>query len=177
MAVGLRYTIRRESDEDGEVRKEVFLSTCAPEELREKMAQAKRDFRKASFEMQAAAQRWAAVRRQVSLVDPALPGFDELIDKQAAAFALVRTTEDAAYEAAEQIVRCSLARNYAGKADEIMDAASQKDLLAMVTLINTGELPADFFPSPAQERKPTSTSAPGELPDGPCASTDSPSDN
>jgi hypothetical protein len=176
MAVGLRYTIRRDSD-DGEVRKEIYLATCAPRDLREKMAKAKRDFRKASFEMQAAAQRWGAVRRQVSLLDPATAGYEALIERQETAFALVRTTEDAAYDAAECIVRCSLARNYEGKTDEIMEAISQKDLLAMVTLINTGELPKDFFLSPVQEQRPTSISAPGGSPDTSSENTDTASDS
>jgi len=174
MAIGLRYTIQQQSD-TGTVTKEVFLPTWPNPAQREAFAKAKRAFRDATFGMQKAAQRYAAAKRKVSALDPATDAYDAAVDAQDVALEQLQHTEDAAYEKAESIVRMSLARNYSkAEVDGVLDAVSQRDLLGMVALINTGELPADFFQPSEPPPSPTVTGGSGERPAGSSEATDTP---
>ena len=158
--IGIPYRLLRTPD-TGAVEKVVYLSTRRSGQAGESMKAARGQYRTAQRDLYKAAQRHRALARRVEQIDAGDDRLDQLTTDQEAAFDAISTAQGVADTAAENIVRLSLTANYGKeKAVEIMDLLTDDDFHDMVLTMQTGEQPDDFFPSPGQPGKPTSTSQP-----------------
>lgn len=149
--VGIPYRILRHGD-DGPEDKMVYLSTRRSGEAGAAMKNAKRDFQEHEFATAKAAQKYAAADRSEQKDEERL---GKLLDE-------IREQGEAANDAAEKLIRLSLTENYGREnAEAILDKLTTKDIRAMVTVIETGELPKDFFESAGAPPKPTFILPPG----------------
>lgn len=172
--IGLTYRLLRDS-EDGPVEKHLVLSTRRRGEAGEAFKRRLAQFKDAVFEKDRAAQRWSALQARLASLPPEGDAFMATQEKADACYDLLRTTDAAMYAAAEELVRSSLAENYGAEgADALLDFMTEQDLRGCVALIQSGELPKDFFPYPGAQPKPSSTSpaasgqgASSSMPDSP----------
>jgi len=171
--IGLTYRLLRDS-EDGPVEKLLVLSTHrrgpAGEAFKRRMAR----YKDAVFAKDRAAQRWSALQARLASLPP---DSDKFLAAQAdadGAYGSINTADEQMYQAAEELVRCSLVENYGAEgADALVDFCTEQDLRGCVALIQSGELPKDFFPYPGALPKPSSTLPAASVPDGSCSGTDS----
>jgi hypothetical protein len=161
--VGIPYRIVRHG-EDGPVDKMIYLATRRTGEAGAAMKKAKRDFQKHELATAKAATRYAAAEAAESK------------DGERACKLLEEIHENgqAANDAAEHLVLLSLTANYGReKAEEIIDELTTREIRAMLGVIETGELPKDFFDKPGQPPKPISTSPSGGSVPAPSLNADS----
>lgn len=165
---GLPFRLLMHGD-SGPADKVVYLRTQRSGDDGRKLREAKGVYRKAMFALARAGQRLTTLQRQLA----ELPAGELAAVQEAADFVLaeIQGLEQAALEAGEKIVRLALRPNYGDKLDEILDQLTDRDIRGMVGLIETGELPADFFESSARPPKPTTTSPSGAPPAEPCSAT------
>ena len=88
----------------------------------------------------------------------------ELHEKQTDAAASALKWKEEALEHAEDLVRRSLKENHGPDTTDIMDCLTDKQLQQMVTIIETGDTPEDFFPSNGTRPKQSTTLPLGDTP-------------
>lgn len=171
--IGLTYRLLRDSDE-GPVEKHLVLATRRRGDGGEAMKARMTEYKRQVFAKDRAAQRWQAMQARLACQAPDSDKFLETADLADQAYEGMRLADEAMYAAAEDLVRCSLVENYGAQgADELMDFLTELDLRGCVALIQSGELPKDFFPYPGDRQNESSTSPAGSGPDACSSSTDS----
>lgn len=70
----------------------------------------------------------------------------------------------AAIEHAEEIARLALIENYGGRTEEVLDRLTDRELHGVVSTIELGQMPKDFFGSPDTQPKPSATGPSGSSP-------------
>lgn len=162
--LGIPYRLLRYG-EGGAVDKMIYLATRRCGEAGTAMRGAHREFKKHEFENIKLLARYSQENARDNADQAQL---EAMLDEIAA-------HSDAADAAAEKMVLLSITANY-GKdnAEGVMDELTSKDIRAMVTVIETGELPDGFFPAGAQPPKPTSTSPSGGAQSASSSTGDSP---
>lgn len=162
--VGIPYRLLRDS-EDGPVEKVLYLATRRTGEGGQAMKNAKREYYAHEFGCACAAKRFQSADQAVLACAPEDDRRAALENERDAQLERIRAEGDAATDAAERLVRLSLTENYgAAAAGEIVDQLTDRDVRAMVTVIETGELPPDFFGGSDRRPRPTTTSPSGGLP-------------
>lgn len=159
--IGLPYRILREGD--GEmVDKTIYLSTRRSGQFGRAMHEAKRAYQDAEWTCAKATQRYAALSARIAALEAGSQEFAGLLDARDAAYAQVLVAGREANDAATLTVSNSLAENYGpAAATDILDLLTQREINAMVMLIETGDLPKDFFGENDPSRKPITTSPSG----------------
>jgi hypothetical protein len=165
--IGLPFTIRRHSP-NGLVDETVYLRSRRTGEVGRKMREALREYHRRQFDQQRAAAQAAM------LLGKALAGADALgagidLEKIAADqdVAMTRAQELArgALELAELVAALALASNYdVGNVERVMDLLTDRELHAIVGLVEVGQVPADFFASPGIPPMPSATGHSGAEP-------------
>jgi hypothetical protein len=149
-----------------------YLSTRRSGEVGEKMTAAKAEHRRARNNVFKIA---ARVRSETMALPPnpneaqmdaALGRQEELLDLMSAATAEVK-------KLAVEIVGMSLAENHGPDAVAILDCMTDKQVNDCVAIIETGDVPADFFPLSGTQQKQSSISGPGVVVSGDSPSTGS----
>ena len=160
--IGIPYRLLRHG-EDGPVDKMIYLATRRSGEAGAAMRKAKRDFQKHEFAGGKATLRFKAE----SLVEnPNEEKIVKLLEE-------IQEAGEAGNDAAEKLVLLSLTENYGKEtATEILDLLTNRDIRTILSVLETGELPKDFFGSNGQPLKPTSTLPPGDSPREPSLATD-----
>lgn len=170
---GLRFRLVRDTPE-GPVDKTLYLATRRTGEAGKAMREAKREFYRLEFACARAAQRYQAADARVRGLAPGDPGQEAAVEKRDALLDQIRETGENATDAAERMVRLSLTANYgADGANDLLDQLTDKEVRAMVSVIETGELPADFFGEGAARPRPTTISPSGATPPEPSSKPDS----
>ena len=165
--IGIPFRIVREGDESGKLDKTIYLATRRFGEAGKAMREARHEYYKHEFACARAAQRYQAADRRVRDLAANDPAQDEMEARRDTLLDAIRIEGDCANEAAQKLVLLSLTENYGRKAaEETLDLLTDREIKVCVTLIETGELPADFFGSAAARSgapspKPTGISAPG----------------
>lgn len=165
--VGIPYRIVRHG-EAGPEDKVFFLATRRSGEAGAAMKKAKREFQKQELATAQAAHKYAAAERaeEKDPVEGVPHGARE--EKLCKHLEEIRAASQAADDAAEHLVLLSLTENYGREnAEAILDQLCDADIRKMLSVIETGELPKDFFGSSGQPPKPTSISQPGGSPPAP----------
>jgi len=162
---GIPFRITAQTDK-GPVDKVLYLTTRRMGTTGETFKKAKRDYHKSQCDAARATQKYAVAEKQVNELDPATDKYQEAAQVCDECLVSIDAGADQALKHAEKIVRLSLQPNY-GKADteSIMDELIDADFHAMVSLIETGELPPDFFRFKEARQKSTTTAQSGEAPD------------
>jgi flagellar motor protein MotB len=160
--IGIPYRIVRHGDK-GPEDKVFYLATRRSGEAGAAMKKTKREFQKAELATAKAAQRYQAASAAEHQDEELLCNLLEDI----------QLAGQAADDAAEHLVLLSLTENYGREnAEAVLDQLTDTDIKKMVSVIETGELPKDFFESSGQPPKPTSTLQPGGSPPAPSSSAD-----
>ena len=173
MAVGIPFRMKRGSDE-GDVDKVVYLATARYGEGGAALSGAKKAYRKKSLEVAKLSRRYALVERRLDKLEVTDLQLDPLSEKRDAMLDAFAGAEEAVNEEAQKIVLLSLTEGYGReKAEEILNQFTDGDMQAAVETIQTGEQPADFFPSSEQPPKLSTTSPSGDTPADSSSITDS----
>jgi len=166
---GIPLTIRR----DGELEK-VYLSTHRSGEKGEKFRTLKREFHRAHIEAAKAGKSSILTMEKAEKIED-IETLEKLAAEQDGAMDRLDEARARTMELAEAIVRESLGGNYPdGEVDGIMDCMTDAQLVKCVSIIETGDVPADFFPSPDTPPSESTTSPPGGSISGSSSSTDTP---
>lgn len=158
--LGLPFRLLRHT-ETGPVEKVIYLATRRHGDAGDAFRKAKREYYRAEFACARAAKRFEAAERSVQDAAPIAADYEALVSRRDELLQEISTAGEAANEAAEKLVRLSLKENYGPETDGILDQLTDTDLRAMVTLIDTGSLPKDFFGSGALPPSPTTTAPAG----------------
>lgn len=88
----------------------------------------------------------------------------EILGEQGKELQASLDAKEQAREACERLVRLSLGENYPDteKVERILGSLTDNQLAYLVTVLETGEVPADFFPRRATLPKPSTTTQPGD---------------
>lgn len=174
--IGIPYRLLRDTEE-GPVDKTVYLATRRSGEAGQAMKEAKRAFHKHEMAVGRAYKRYQSLDVRVRRLEASgADSVDQVIEQRDEAFARIQEEADLANDAAEKVVRLSLKENYHDQTDSILDICTDKDLAAMVVVIETGELPKDFFGSGGPPPKSSSTEPSGDSPEEPSTDADLPDD-
>ena len=137
----------------------VYLSTRRSGSEGEKLRAHKAAFREARNKALKLSTRIATLARAPA--GATLDDLDGLISRQEAALDAMQEAVSRAAHEAEQVVLQALRENHGKEAEAIVDCLTDKQLADCVSIIETGDVPADFFPSPGIQPKPSSISGPG----------------
>jgi hypothetical protein len=161
--VGIPFTIRRTSSELGVQDEVVYLRSRRRGEAGESMRRHIRDYHAALFtQMQSAAK---AGRLSGQVTEGAAVEVLEQVDADlGATLATAGAAGDRALEHAEHVARLALQENYGERAAELLDGLTDKELHAIVSTVEVGQMPADFFGRPDTPPKPSATGPSGTLP-------------
>jgi hypothetical protein len=169
--LGIPFTLRRHDDKLGMRDEVVYLATRRMGPQGEAMRKQIRAYHKAFFGQALAAQGCALVATQA--LGPALESKDraariaalqEVEKRQLEKVEAGQAASEAALEAAAAVGILALEPNYGPEAQGIVDRMTDHELHALVTTIEMGALPKDFFPSPGTPPSASSTSQAGESP-------------
>ena len=167
---GIPFTIRRENSDSagnkpGVEEQVVYLRTRRCGDLGEKMRKLFRQYHAAAFsQMRAATRAGAGTTRAMSAQDDT-EALEKILADQEAAMDAGRNAANEQLEAAEQIAAMALADNYPkDKVSELVDGLTDHELHGIVSTLELGSMPKDFFPSPAIQQKPNDISLSGEPP-------------
>lgn len=177
MAIGLGMRIVRSSDEtpggDPVVEKVFYFATRRRGDAGVALRKRLSDYQDAQLVVGKSYSRHEYMSARLGVVDPASDEYLRLVDECESLLEQIVTAKRAAVEAAHEVALCSLKENYgAEKAAEIVDQMTDAEIAASITLIETGQAPADFFVSPGQREKQTSTPPSEDTPLEPSSPTD-----
>lgn len=136
----------------------VFLSTRRSGEPGKAMAARKRAYREARNSV---AKLTAQIGAMASANPASLAEAETIAGRQAELLDKLTACADALKEHAEALVRLSLRENHGDDAEAILDVLTDKQINDCVGIIETGDVPADFFHAPGIPLKPSSTSDSG----------------
>jgi hypothetical protein len=157
---GIPLSIRR-----GGQLETVYLSTRRSGERGAKMSQAKREYRVAQRRCAHCLQETALIARKAEALaargEPCEGELDRLALSQDQAAAAAQAAAEGALAHATELVRLSLAECHGADAEAIMDCLTDRQLHQCVGIIETGDLPEDFFPSRATPPSASDTLQPG----------------
>lgn len=157
-----------------ERREKFYLSTRRTGEGGEALRKAKRKFREAKRKITSIGLKLGFIERQAqeegqppATLERMLERIQQLVDDSA-------TASEEAQAAAEKVVRLALRENHGDQTDEILNSLTDAQVVECVSIIETGEVPEDFFPRTATPPKPSTTTPDAGAPSESCSSTDSP---
>lgn len=163
--LGIPYRIMQHGP-DGPVDKVIYLATRRHGTDGAALRKAIREFYEHEFATAKAAKRYAAADRRLAALAPDSPQWAAAQDEVDKWLDAIRHSGQAATDAAERAVETSLKMNYHGAAAGILDQLSDKDVRAIVPILETGAPAADFFdgadPAPKSTTTPPSGAAPAE---------------
>jgi hypothetical protein len=172
---GIPFEIRAEGNPDET--ETVYLSTRRTGDIGRKMETLKQQIRNHDISRAAALRRAALCSHKCDALAKSSPTFardlDALGEQQDVALFQATQLAGELNAARADLVRLSLSSNYGDRTDNILDRLTDVELQAAVSLIETGELPADFFGARGTQRKSSTTSqsgAPQPAPSSPPAS-------
>ena len=163
---GIPVTIQRNGVEET-----VYLSTRRSGKAGESMKNHKRAFHHANVNVSKAMNRVVMIMTKAEKVDPATDSYTDALERlsaeQETAVDAAEVLKQEVFGEALHLVRLSLTENH-GATDtvEIMDCLTDKQVVQLVTVIETGDTPEDFFPSRAILPKESSISPSGDGPAG-----------
>lgn len=164
--IGIPVTIQR----DGKPEK-IYLSTRRSGAAGAAMREAKENYYAAQ---QRAANALARVVAAVSLAESQPARLEEVLAKQEKDSAEALTEKTAALNHAEVLVGLALKENHGPDTDAIMDLLTDKQIMRLVTVIETGDVPSDFFGGPGPGRNASSSGQPAPAPGEPSSSEGTP---
>lgn len=145
-------------------REQILLSTRRSGELGMKVAELKRKFRNTKLAVAGKLQRVTALAKQAEAAT-ADSELSTILDRQETLIGELAAMNDEMQAAAETIVRLALEDNYPPDvAERYMDAMTDAQVLLAVSIIETGDVPADFFPRRATQPSGSITSPSGAMP-------------
>ena len=157
---GIPMQIRR----DGTV-ETVYLSTRRSGEPGRKMAERKKEYHLAQRQCAASLQEVALIARKAEALastgNPCEQDLDRLALQQGHVSAVAQDCADAALGAAQDLTLMSLKECHGADAEKILDCLTDRQLHQCVGIIETGDLPEDFFPKSAIQPSASSTLPPG----------------
>lgn len=131
----------------------VYLSTRRSGERGQALRQAIRNYRDAERAAAKLQARMGLITLSVSKIPDDAAGFDaalgKLADEMDRLSDQAAAAKDAALEQAAAAVALALEDNHGDDAAEIMDCLTDRQIIQMIGIIETGETPEDFFPSRA----------------------------
>jgi len=139
---GIPITILR----NGQTEK-AYLSTVRTGETGQKIRELKKKLREVK-------NREVKTLKQVLLItDKAekqtdISKLDEMSVKQDELLGLSTSLAEEALDMAEELVAIALKENHGNDTNAILDCLTDRQILSCVKILETGEVPADFFPSP-----------------------------
>jgi hypothetical protein len=178
--IGIPFIIRRQSDR-GTEDTTVYLRTRRISETGRSMRQEIRRFHDATIAQSKAASRAAALVAVAMkgmdngpLGDPAPFDLEALLEKQDKEMTEARNQADAAIDAATKIALMALEENYPPAVlTEFVDMLTDRELRAIVSTVEMGAMPADFFTLPGIHPLPSSTGRSGGSPGSDSSKQDS----
>ena len=124
----------------------IYLSTRRSGEQGEEMKRLKRDVHQHQLDATAALTLIATVGKKIDDDTVTVEETKTIIEQQTELAIKAREHNEAMLEAAEKLLRCSLAVNYPpDEVNRIVDSLSDRQIRSAVTAIETGEEPKDFF--------------------------------
>jgi len=162
--LGIPFRLLTQTD-DGPVDKVILLRSRRSGEAGKRMQQAIRDYHRAEFEMVKTTGRWQALDARLAALPPTSEKLPELQVERDGLVDRVSELDEASLAAALTVVRLALAENYGAKgALDLLDQLNNRQVRAMVSLVETGQLPADFSDGPAAQPSATTTAQSGGSP-------------
>lgn len=162
--IGLPIPILRPDDTE----ETVYLSTRRSGESGAELQEARRRYRGARLKAAKAATRLGLIMARVRELDEGAGMAADLLtlcDESERLTDVIHEAQCEAQDAAEAAARIALEENHGPDAIRILDGLSDAQITGLMTALETGEAPADFFPCPATRRRPSSIT-PGGAPAG-----------
>jgi hypothetical protein len=161
---GIPFTVRR-SETGGMSKDEVlYLRTYRRGETGNLMRKLIKQYRYMGMEQ---AKAGAKAAMMVAGLGAIAAGTDETRDlakvlaEQSEAMRAAEAAGAEALKTAEEIAVIALTENYGEGTDKLVDALTDHELHGIVSTIELGSMPKDFFPSPDTQQKPKSTTVSG----------------
>lgn len=165
MPIGIPFTVRRESDA-GVEDQIVYLRSRRVGADGSKMVALIREYQSLSMVQVKAAGKAAAMAHRMIEGQSGNAIVDAMEKIDAEQQALMDAAMDASHERtkiATEIVQLALEVNYSPEEVlRIIDALTDAELDAMVSTLQYGQMPKDFFPAPVTRQTPSDTSPSGE---------------
>jgi hypothetical protein len=141
----------------------VYFATRRSGELGVKMRALRRTYHMARMEAARFLARTQAIGQAADSLEADRPNYmdelEKLLADQEKQTELAMDAKEKARAAAEELARLSLGENYSGDTlERIMNCLTDRQLAFLVTVIETGEVPEDFFPRPATQPSGSTTS-------------------
>lgn len=175
--LGIRFEIRREGPDGGDV-EAIYLATRRAGDAGAKLSAAKKRYHEEVLEAGKAYKRVAQLAQMAEALKPEDPNYNDKLcqvgNEQDAAAMRALEHDQAAQEAADEMVLASLRMNYGEQAEAIFDKLTDAEVRAAVSTIETGEMPADFFRSRGTPPSASTTKPPGASPEGSSSKPDLP---
>lgn len=167
---GIPFTIRRENsaslgNKPGTEERVVYLRSRRCGDLGEKMRKLFRQYHASTFaQMRAATRAGSGTTRAMSSQDDPI-ALEKILAEQESAMDAAQKAAQEQLDAAEQIAVMALSDNYPKEqVSDIVDGLTDHELHGIVSTLELGSMPKDFFPSPAIQPKQSDTSQSGEPP-------------
>jgi hypothetical protein len=163
--LGIPFVIRRFSDA-GVEDVTVFLRTRRSGQAGDKMRKHLRAYHAAVFaQTKAAGKAGSLMRRALSgETQPGEAELEKIEAEQSAAMDSAQKESETALEEAQEVCLCALKDNYGEKEEELVDGLTDHELHGLVSTIEMGAMPRDFFPSPGIPPKSSSMEPSGSGP-------------
>lgn len=166
--LGIPFIIQREG-ERGIQRETVYLRSRRRGEAGEKMRKAIREHNAKNLEHSRMASKAVAAMRKVTGLDGEITtasetALRELEQTQGALFEAAQNARNAALAAAEIVAEEALRDNYGDRVTEILDGLTDAELDAIVSTVEIGAMPDDFFTSLDTRQKRNTTLLSGGQP-------------
>lgn len=156
----------------------VYLSTRRSGDVGLKMQHLKRDYRTAQRRTAHAFQEVALVASKANALaatgKPCEAELERLALQQDQAGAVAQDSANGALEHATDLARLALRECHGEDAERILDCLTDRQIHQCVGIIETGDVPADFFPLSATPPSASGTPPPGDAATAPSSPTASP---
>jgi hypothetical protein len=159
---GIPFVVQRENGRGQIERKTIYLRSRRRGPAGEKMRLALREYNQALLEQSRCAMKAGTIMAKLA-GEPTLAEMEAVEREQLGSVARAQELGAKSLELAEQIAEQALADNYEGPArEEILDELTDKELTAIVSSIELGAMPNDFFQFLDTQQKRSSSAASGD---------------
>ena len=162
--VGIKFVVRRASEAAEIEDRTLYLRSRRTGEAGQEMRRRIRGYHHAVFEQFKQAGRAGRMTDRADLAEAGAEALERIDREQGEALEHAQEAAWAALEHAEQIALLALQENYGAAAKGLLDDLTDRELHAIVSTIEMGQMPADFFQSPGIPPKPSATGLSGPLP-------------